>query len=522
METNILSEVREHRIPARNLGKLKDGFAKLAKRAAKLGVAAPSFTEVRVEKELEVFASACGDTKWVADTGVTPTDATGGVRFFHVVTVTGETPKLAGWSLIAIIEHLEGEGNLVRKVPTVKVDVPVEYRDAKPTCDHCKTIRNRKETFVLQHDDSRFTRVGRQCLADFLGGVNPDSLANGAEIIFSAETLCDDCEEFGGSGGRDGFNLTAIVAMANACIREHGWTSRTSANANQAAGGSKTATADDVRFNLDPPKDCDKSNLVVVTDADRDFAATACAWAQTLNETVDHDLSDYEFNLSVLAKSGFVPSKYIGIASSLANAYRRHLGILEERKVAAANSAYVGGIGSRLSLTVTVVKAIALESEYGPSTLYVLRNEVGNSLKWFASGNGAGLFDIGQTHSITGRVEKHEEYKGVKFTQLSRVKVNPTAEELAAAAAAKAQRKAAEKLCKAEKKAVVTARAAQKAIQKEYDACCLATGNKWSVEATDLLQKVRQAQDVTFGVEQDFEKAVAAKLDELSPKAVAA
>ena len=55
METNILSEVREHRIPARNIGKLQDGFAKLAKRAAKLGVTAPTFTEVRVEKELAIM-----------------------------------------------------------------------------------------------------------------------------------------------------------------------------------------------------------------------------------------------------------------------------------------------------------------------------------------------------------------------------------------------------------------------------------------------------------------------------------
>ena len=515
METNILSEVREHRIPARNIGKLQDGFAKLAKRAAKLGVTAPTFTEVRVEKELEVERTAAGQTTWVLDDGTTPTNATGGVRFFHIVTVQGEAPHFAGWHLIGIIEHLFGEGNLIRKVPTVKADIPAEYRDAAASCDHCKTIRNRKETFVLQHDDSRFVRVGRQCLCDFLPGVNPDQLANGAEIIFSAESLASDCEDgFGGSGGRDGFNLTAIVAMANACILKHGWTSRTSANAYQAAGGSKCATADDVRFNLDPPKDCDKSELVHPTDADREFAGTAVAWAQTLDETADHSIEDYEHNLNVLAKSGFVPSRYIGIASSLANAFRRHLGILEERKVAAVNSAYVGEIGTRISLTVTVVKAIALESEYGPCTLYVLRNEVGNSLKWFASGNGAGLLDIGQTYAISGRVEKHEEYKGVKFTQLSRVKVNPTAEELAAAAAAKAQRKAAEKLCKAEKKALVAARAAEKVALKAYED----SGRQWGT----LADNYRQAQDARFGAEQDFEKAVAAKLDELFPRAVAA
>ena len=59
-----------------------------------------------------------------------------------LVTVTGETPKLAGWSLVAKVEYIEDE-RLICCVPGESC--PEEFRTRGTECDHCKYQRTRKE-----------------------------------------------------------------------------------------------------------------------------------------------------------------------------------------------------------------------------------------------------------------------------------------------------------------------------------------------------------------------------------------
>jgi len=524
METNTQPtvEVQKYRIPERNLSKLRDGFFKLAKRAAKLNVAAPVLVEG--EHEIETLWSHVNVTlpTWSVVKPVLNGSAdeyldTGSRRLFVYVTVTGETPKLAGWSLLAVIEHLPGEGNIIRKVPTITEELPPQYREASNVCEHCGFVRNRKETFIVRHDDGTTKQIGRQCLVDFLGGVNPDALANGAEIIFSAAGLCSEFEEGGISVGRDGYGLIRFLAMTNACIREFGWTSRKTENE-----GGRSSTASDVAYQLDPPKDCDRSKLIHFTIEDEAFAQDAAEWAKSQHEG-NAELNDYQHNINILARSGLVTWRHTGLAASIVNSYRRELGIVAERKHLSdltANSQYVGAIGQRQDFLATVIKAIALESDYGPKTLYVFVDDKGNAIKWFASGNGAGSLDIGTTYSLNARVERHEEYKGTKTTQISRAKVNPTAEELAERAAAKKRDAAIKKEVKAERKAVVDAEAALEVAQQALNAAPNAYSNVPDWQAK--YEVARAAHQAAYGKLQDakvvYETAVRTKAAELFPK----
>ena len=49
--------------------------------------------------------------------------------------------------------------NILATVPG-QVPLPLKYRTAGPTCDHCGFNRNRKDTYVLRHDDGRYVQVG--------------------------------------------------------------------------------------------------------------------------------------------------------------------------------------------------------------------------------------------------------------------------------------------------------------------------------------------------------------------------
>jgi hypothetical protein len=90
-------------------------------------------------------------------------------------------------------------------------------------------------------------------------------------------------------------------------------------------------------------------------------------------------------------------------------------------KVAAApagNSAHIGSIKERLTLTVHVFESTVTYSEWGTSYRTKAATAEGNVVMWFAKEEVA----LGD-YSITGTVTKHNEYEGVKETYLNRVKV---------------------------------------------------------------------------------------------------
>jgi len=152
--TQTTDERPVYEIPAHNLPTLQSKLDEMNRRAAKLGCEP---TVLKIVGEFDVERKREG-------TGIKYS-----VKYLRVE-VAGQTPKLNGWQLMAAIERQESGENLVRCVPGKTV--PESYRNTDTHCDHCNTIRFRKEVFVLQHDDGRWAQVGRPCIADFLGHVS--------------------------------------------------------------------------------------------------------------------------------------------------------------------------------------------------------------------------------------------------------------------------------------------------------------------------------------------------------------
>ena len=80
-------------------------------------------------------------------------------------------------------------------------------------------------------------------------------------------------------------------------------------------------------------------------------------------------------------------------------------------------SEYVGKIGERLELTLTVVKAIELDNDYGHSIVHVMEDEVGNIFVWTTS---AKSWAEGSIKKLRGTVKDHRTYKNNKQTILTR------------------------------------------------------------------------------------------------------
>ena len=81
-----------------------------------------------------------------------------------------------------------------------------------------------------------------------------------------------------------------------------------------------------------------------------------------------------------------------------------------------SNSEYVGEVGERLELYLTVDKTIQLEGQF-TSTMHIMHDDCGNSFVWVTS---AKSWPAGSEHHIRGTVKEHKVFKGEKQTWLTR------------------------------------------------------------------------------------------------------
>ena len=448
-----------YRVPEGNLEALQAKVDRMNRRAAKLGMS-PLVLAV-VGEEFEVVERRRGGVDYTGndfeldESAARPGDAR--VWFERVrivlVTLTGECPRVNGWAMAATIQHEDG-GNILRTVPGFEAVLPLRFREVTRACEHCGMDRQRNDTYVLQRvieaglgGAEEWKQVGRNCLADFLRSTNAAGLAEWAEVLADLDGHfgCFEDEEFAGGGrGERYVGALAYLAQVACCIRADGWLSR--GKAKEMFG--VTATADDAMGLMDQ-KTWDKLDAAAKAkytpnEADGARAAAAIAWAQALPADVGND---YLWNIRVVSARDYVGRREAGLMASIVAAYDRHLERETERRAREAEgpSEYFGTKGERGYFHLLVTGTRELQSDYGPTTLVMLRDRAGNRAKWFATGT-PGLA-IGTEYWLKATVKGHEEYKGVKGTVLTRAAV-VDADEVAAAADKELRKKA-----RAEKKA---------------------------------------------------------------------
>lgn len=82
-----------------------------------------------------------------------------------------------------------------------------------------------------------------------------------------------------------------------------------------------------------------------------------------------------------------------------------------------SESEYVGSIGERLDLYLTVEKVIELDNNFGRSSMHIFKDDCGNSYVWTTASKS---WSAGTEHHIKGTVKDHRKYKGEKQTVLTR------------------------------------------------------------------------------------------------------
>lgn len=413
----------------------------LSKRAAKLGVAAPriEFQPAVVKTHRRRPEGGERPTGWIgcADFQTAPIFSTEqearasdnrGMALpirvdYHTlvgVRVIGEEPiKFGGWSLVGRIEH-GPKLNVIYSVPGFESSIPERFRTCSSSnCDHCQTTRQRKDTFIVVSEAGEWKQIGSNCIADFLGHKSAATFLSYACSWFSitAGSLMDEDREEYANGPRETprFSLLRILTTSAWVIRINGFVSRAVAEVK-----GKTPTSSDVaniecwKISKETQQWIDE-NPELPEDAER--AKRVIGWLETLGNADN----EYLRNLHALAANETVTAKSLGLAVSAIAAYTRTLEKQEEKtREAAVISQHVGKEGERADFMVTIVAVKDINTQFGCSHLHIMKDDAGNSLKWFASSES---LEEGKRYLLKATVKKHDEYQGKKQTLLTRAKV---------------------------------------------------------------------------------------------------
>lgn len=399
---------RTFEIPAVNMARFETMLVELAKRGARLAVAAVIGFEVlrtfRRRGEFLYRDEKTGERvhRWTT---------------MNEVRVFGPRPCYEGWSLVGRLDFASVPGACVRAMVPGEVCPPAFYEVAADRCDHCGHRRRRNDTFLVRHESGEIKVVGRTCLADFLGHASPEAIATLCELLGSLDTLGADAESDGWGGGRgfDAWEPEEVLELAAFSIRSYGW----------ASSREDCATRDDVLSLLVPCIDARaerarKERLAEVTDHDRAHGRAALAWVR--EQTPD---GDYMHNLAtVLGPTAMVTGKTAGIAVSGILAYDRAMERETKRRSREAlptADTFVAEPKKRIDCEGTIELLRSWETQWGCTTLVKWRDADGNVFVWKSSSSPE--LSTGDTIKVRGTVKAHETYKGELQNVLTRCKV---------------------------------------------------------------------------------------------------
>lgn len=344
-----------------------------------------------------------GKLNVVSDSGVFPALR---IKF------TGSAPKLNGWTFVAKIDHAE-DGNVLTHVPGESTDLPAKFRTDKSRCDHCKKNRKRNDTFVVREDATgNLRRIGRTCLREYIGNDDVATAIKAIDLLVEMRRW----RTTGAWGSAPMLSTSYVLASAAAVVRvDRRFISRKQdAEVNTA---SKTLNAVNLRSAVTVTSRATERDLYAPTPEDFDKASAVIEWAKTIDPK---STSEYLSNIRAALSDPGVPMKRWGLVVSAIEAHRRDTQRIP-MGTPAARSGYVGTVGDKVTVNATVTFKTTFDGYYGTTTLISFRLNDGRECKWFAS-NPPHL-NVGDKVTVSGRVKKHDTYKGHAQTVLARCSV---------------------------------------------------------------------------------------------------
>lgn len=329
------------------------------------------------------------------------------------ISYTFETLKKNGYEIVGKIEHV-GTDPLVFNYNNDHSNH--EYRHVENTrCDHCNTKHHRKNQYILKDENNNEVIVGHTCLKDFMG-IDQSILSSINKKLIQLG------HDYYGTGSVAAEAYMRVLELSFYFIRNNGWLSGKKAmEINEDCDPDKCVmpTSQYVLMAVFPYHDYfhDYSNAVP-SDDDKDNARNALTWLQV---QFDDDCNDYIYNNNIIAKRGYARAQEFGMVASVAGSYYNKF--LRPEKPAKKESQWIGQEGDRDIFSLTLKKVFDFDTDWGLSRIAIFEDKDQNVVIWKSNTRAIFKLDVDVSINIKGTIKKHDEYKGIKQTLLSRCKV---------------------------------------------------------------------------------------------------
>jgi hypothetical protein len=339
---------------------------------------------------------------------------------YVALTITGETPRLAEWEPVALLARDQDSDVVITRMWPGLTDEPnlSAFRGIEPACDHCKTRRARRDTYVVRHlTTGEMRQIGGTCLEAFTG------VRLNINTAFHADDEFAELDEWTAGGGDFRYPVLTVLETTCAVVAMCGWVSK---KMMMDSMGGKTATADLVSLAMGGGGDSAANLRAALVPYAADAATKALLvrdHAVALGQT---ESGEYPQNLSAVATADWVSPRNVPLLASAIAAYARAQE-QEIRRATATESQWQGAEKQRLTLALTVTGTRVLDGYMGGTkTLVMMVDAAGNRFKWWASSFID--WEAGDLVTLKGTVKAHEVYQGVKETVLARCAVETLVE----------------------------------------------------------------------------------------------
>lgn len=351
-----------------------------------------------------------------------------GVKFsrrFILVEVEG-TAIVNGWQFLATVQHLSG-GKVITKADA-DIEIPNRFYSMDPICEHCNSKRARKDTYIVYNQETKeYKMVGKSCLREYTNGLSAELVAS----YLSYFEALEDAENYfpaSYSAGQKYYDVEEVLQVAAETVKHFGYVP------SSFEGYTTKARCSDYFYYLTEgwaitPEFKEKIRMDLAAVKFDHKSNSSVGLAKDIMKFIREHEADSEYirNLQSIVASRFVSARNFGLLISAVKAYDREVEKQKreeakkaERSKIASSSNFQGEVGQKLTFDAVEVKVLSCyENQWDYSYFYQMLDAQGNVYTWSTS---KGL-DPEKKYTVTGTVKKHEEYRGVKQTQLTRCKV---------------------------------------------------------------------------------------------------
>ena len=394
-------------VSADSADRIRQDLAKIVRKAEKLDMPVPTYTE----EAFSTVRPATREERELFSVSHMPVEM---VRFV----VTGEAPRLNGWSLVAQLDHKSVPGEtLVRRAPGYET-LSMNQFLGRQVCEHCGHNRARHETLVFVHENGELIQVGRNCAADFL---RSDKIEGMLRLWESIRRAGEDEESLGGSG-QPCFPTLSFLSLVLWVYNKHGFLGTA-----KAAELGKMSTKERVLAILGGDLTYRQYNEVPAPgELATNYTGTAMDLQKLLGSLPENN--DFQRNLKLLSQADYVTLKNAGIMAAAACVWQRHLEDEAKKALVPVTNArhFDGEVGKRVKKAVdaTVEAAFSFDNFYGRQTFVKMLTQAGERLVWKTSSYGPDAFKPGEKVTLTAfTIKNHGDYKGEIQTEISRANV---------------------------------------------------------------------------------------------------